>query len=116
MLQREESQETKQARLAIEQAKARLANAKKKDAEKKRKAENHHKYMMGGIVAKYFPECYSFEEHELNRILASAIKSRECTNIIEIVKKENAGNGDKENEKRERVGESQNDVAGVESE
>jgi hypothetical protein len=45
-----------------------------------------------------------------------AIKSRECTNIIEIVKKENAGNGDKENEKRERVGESQNDVAGVESE
>jgi len=27
--------------------------------------------MMGGIVHKYFPECYQFDEQELNRIIAS---------------------------------------------
>ena len=37
---------------------------------RKRKAENRHKYMMGGIVAKYFPKCYAFDEQELNRILS----------------------------------------------
>lgn len=37
---------------ALEQAKQRVANEKKKQNEKKRKTENHHKYIMGGIVAK----------------------------------------------------------------
>ena len=44
--------------------------------------------MMGGIVHKYFPDCYQFDEQELNRIIASGIKSEQCQRIIEIVKKE----------------------------
>ncbi len=36
--------------------------------EKKRKAENHHKYIMGGIIVKYFPDCYRYDEGELNSI------------------------------------------------
>lgn len=54
------------------------------------KEENQHKYMMGGIVHKYFPECYQFDEQELNRIIASGMKSEQCQRIIEIVKKESA--------------------------
>lgn len=45
---------------ALEQAKQRVANEKKKQNEKKRKAENYHKYIMGGIIVKYFPDCLLF--------------------------------------------------------
>lgn len=45
-----------------------MASEKKKQNEKKRKAENHHKYIMGGIIVKYFLDCYRYDEGELNRI------------------------------------------------
>lgn len=35
----------------LEQAKARYEAERKKENEKRRKAQNHHKYLMGGIVA-----------------------------------------------------------------
>lgn len=65
-----------------EQAKARLANERKKQNERRRKAENRHKYMMGGIIVKYFPQCYRFEESELNRILSVALATQECRRVI----------------------------------
>lgn len=77
---------------ALEQAKARVANEKKKQNEKKRKAENHHKYMIGGIVAKYFPKCYRFDEQELNQILSAALATRECKQAVENIEKESGGN------------------------
>ncbi|WP_248405877.1 hypothetical protein [Butyrivibrio fibrisolvens] len=43
----------------LEQAKHRLTTEKKAN-DARRKIENHHKYMMGGVVHKYFPECFSF--------------------------------------------------------
>ena len=86
----EKSAEILRAEEQLAQAKARLAEAKRKEGAKKRKEENQHKYMMGGIVHKYFPECYQFDELELNRIIASGIKSEQCQRIIEIVKKESA--------------------------
>ena len=39
-----------QAQRAVEQAKNRLANEKKKAHAERRKQENAHKYMMGGVV------------------------------------------------------------------
>lgn len=94
MIQNEEkSKEQIKAEKEVEQAKARLLEANKKASQKKRKTENNHKYMMGGIVYRYFPECYEFDEQELNRILASAIRSEQCQRIIELVRKEGAGNG-----------------------
>ena len=55
-----------------------------------------------------FPECYQFDELELNRIIASAIKSEQCQRIIEIVKKESA-------DKRENaVVKAESEVAGDE--
>ena len=86
----------------------RLAEAKRKASQQKRKEENQHKYMMGGIVHKYFPECYQFDEQEMNRIIASGMKSEQCQRIIEIVKKESA-------EKRENaVVKAESEVAGDE--
>ena len=65
-----------------------VANEKKKQNEKKRKAENHHKYIMGGIIVKYFPGCYQYDEDELNRILSVALQTRECQQIIAKIKSE----------------------------
>ena len=76
-----------------EQAKARLANERKKQNERRRKAENRHKYMMGGIVVKYFPQCYHFEESELNRILSVALATRECRQMIEEIEQTAGGAG-----------------------
>lgn len=94
MIQNEgKSKEQIKAEKTLAQAKARLQEANRRAFQKKRESENRHKYMMGGIVHKYFPECYDFDELELNRILAAAIKSKQCQDIIEIVKKDSAGNG-----------------------
>ena len=79
----EKTAEVLKAEKIVEQAKARLAEAKRKASQQKRKEENQHKYMMGGIVHKYFPECYQFDEQELNRIIASGMKS-EHLGIMEL--------------------------------
>ena len=89
----EKSKEVLKAEQALAQAKARLEQAKRKESIKKRESENRHKYMMGGIIHRYFPECYDYDEQELNRILAAAIKSDQCQRIIKLVKEESAGNG-----------------------
>lgn len=78
----EKSAEVLKAEKIVEQAKARLAEAKRKASQQKRKEENQHKYMMGGIVHKYFPECYQFDEQELNRIIASGIKDGSASALL----------------------------------
>ena len=84
----EVSKNLEKALQALEQAKQRVANEKKKQNEKRRKAENHHKYIMGGIIVKCFPECYSFDEGELNRILQVALQAEECQQMIAQIKAE----------------------------
>jgi len=88
------SREMENALKALEQAKARVANEKRKQNEKRRKVENHHKYIMGGIVAKYFPKCYHFDEDELNRILSVALATSECRQVIESIEKASGRNAD----------------------
>ncbi|MDD7077253.1 MAG: hypothetical protein PUI42_03865 [Lachnospiraceae bacterium] len=36
------------------------------------------KNMMGGIIVRYFPDCYQYEENELNEILSAALSTRDC--------------------------------------
>ncbi len=95
MIMYESEQEKSKAILAAEEAVRRanqqLSNAKKKDRENRRKMENHHKYMMGGIIVKYLPECYQFDENELNQILSTAIRTLECQQIIEQIKEQDNG-------------------------
>ena len=72
----------------LEKAKRRVANEKKKQNEKKRKAENHYKYIMGGIIVKYFSDCYRYDEDELNRILSAVLQTKECQQVIAKIKSE----------------------------
>ena len=88
MLTNTEEQKIEKAQKAYEQARAKYENAKKKQNEKQRKRENHYKCMMGGIVKKYFPECMSYEEHELNEILSAALATGECKSVIARITRE----------------------------
>jgi len=71
----------------MEQAKNRMAMEKKKANEERRKFENHHNYMMGGAVHKYFKECFSFGESEINEILEVAFKTTEVQKTISAIKR-----------------------------
>ena len=75
-----------QAQKQMEQAKNRMALEKKKANAQRRKFEDHHKYMMGGAVHKYFPECYCFEESEMNEILKVALATPQCQKVIADIK------------------------------
>ncbi|SCX09277.1 hypothetical protein SAMN02910339_01316 [Lachnospiraceae bacterium YSD2013] len=75
-----------QAQKQMEQAKNRLAMEKKKANEERRKRENHHKYMMGGVIHKYFPECYCFEESEIDEIIRVAFRTGEVQKTISGIK------------------------------
>lgn len=75
-----------QAQKQMEQAKNRLAMEKKKANEERRKRENHHKYMMGGVIHKYFPECYCFEESEIDEIIRVAFSTGEVQKTISGIK------------------------------
>lgn len=86
------------AQKALEQAKNRYALEKKKANEDKRKRENAHKYMMGGVVHKYFPECYCFEESEMNEILKVAIATPQCQRVISDIKARANGQSKNANE------------------
>ena len=79
------------AQKALEQAKNRVALEKKKANEERRKFENHHKYMMGGAVHKYFKDCFSFEESEINEILEVAFKTAEVQKTISAIKRREGG-------------------------
>ncbi len=88
MEQKEKSVRELQAEEQLRQAKARLNKVRNEERKKARKEQDHHKFIMGGIVAKYFPECYEFSEQEMNRILACAFKNRDILNMIGAVVKD----------------------------
>lgn len=86
------SERVNKAKERMEQLKARYNEEVRAANQKHRKVENHHKFIMGGIVAKYFPDCYQFEEPELLNILQAAINSQDFKRAVEEVKR-SAGNG-----------------------
>ena len=80
-----------QAQKQMEQAKNRVALEKKKANDEKIKFENHHKFMMGDAVHKYFKECFSFEESEINEILEVAFKTAEVKKTISDIRRRASG-------------------------
>ena len=72
----------------VKRANAELAKVVREEKEQLRKAQDRHKYMMGGCVVKYFPEAYDFSEQEMNRIIACAFSLRDVKNMITTVLKE----------------------------
>ena len=85
----------------VKRANAELAKVVREEKEQLRKAQDRHKYMMGGCVVKYFPEAYDFSEQEMNRIIACAFSLKDVKNMIATVLKERpdpAVNNDEEEE------------------
>lgn len=87
-MQTENSKAMESALRKVEQAKANLARVKREEKQKLRKEQDHHKFIMGGLIVKYFPECYDFSEQEMNRIIACAFKNRDVLNMISVVEKD----------------------------
>ncbi|MCQ2081770.1 MAG: hypothetical protein MJZ11_08925 [Lachnospiraceae bacterium] len=74
----------------IRAEKQKIAEAKKEAGRIRRDAENHQKYTMGGLVAKYLKEemkldYMDFSEEELTRIIACAMKHRDIKNMVNTV-------------------------------
>lgn len=88
MTEQEKSKKVMQAEEAVRQAKARLAKARREERKSLEKERSHHKYMMGGLIAKYFEECFDFSEKEMNRIIAYAIKHSDTRKMIDAVVRE----------------------------
>ena len=88
MTQEEKSRKIMQAEEKLRQAKAQLAKVKQEERTRLRKEQNHLKFMLGGVVVKYFPEAYQFSEAEMNRIIACAFQSRDVKNMIDRVSTE----------------------------
>ena len=101
----EQEKKTKVDRAAekVKRAKAEYRKAVREEKDKERKAQDRHKYMMGGCVQKYFPEgldVFDFNEFEMNRIIACAFSLKDVKNMINTVIKERS-DPDAENEGEE---------------
>ena len=84
MNQEEKSRkEMEQAGETVRQLQAQLDAARKGEKVAARKHENHHKYMMGGVVHKYFRECYEFSEDDMNEIISCAFSHQSVKNLIQ---------------------------------
>lgn len=94
MTQEEKSKAVLRAEMKVAQAKAKLRETKLEERKKLRKEQDHHKFMMGGIIVKYFPEAYEFSEQEMNRIIACAFKNKDIQNFIAMVVRERSEEGD----------------------
>ena len=97
MKQEEKSLKLQKAEEQVRIAYVRLAEVQREEKQKERDRQNRHKYMMGGTVAKYFPECYTFSQEEMCRIIAGAFKNPGVQNLISMVVK------DRGNEAQESV-------------
>ena len=74
----------------IRAEKQKIAEARKEANQIRRDAENHQKYIMGGLVAKYLKEemkqdYMDFSEEELTRIVACAMKQNDTKNMVNKV-------------------------------
>ena len=87
----------------VKQAQAEYRKAVREQKKQERKAQDRHKYMIGGCVQKYFPDglsVFDFNEQEMNRIIACAFSLKDVKNMINTVMKErpdpDAENGEEE--------------------
>lgn len=85
----ENNQKLDKAKEKLEQTKARYEAEIAKAKAEKRRVETHHKCIMGGLVVKYFAECYQYEEAELDKIIKAAVLSADCKNAVMKIKAEN---------------------------
>lgn len=66
-----------------------LKLAKAKINAAKRKEETHKKCIIGGVMHKYFPEAFVYEQEEWEYIISETVKTPQFQDIIEVVKNAN---------------------------
>ena len=91
MTETEKMTKVERKALKMKQAQAEYREAVREQKKQERKAQDRHKYMMGGCVLKYFPEglsAFDFDEQEMNRIIACAFSLKDVKNMINTVMKE----------------------------
>ena len=91
MTETEKMTKVERKALKMRQAQAEYREAVREQKKQERKAQDRHKYMMGGCVLKYFPEglnAFDFNEQEMNRIIACAFSLKDVKNMINTVMKE----------------------------
>ena len=88
MEQKELTPKEQKALEKVKRANAELAKIRRDQRKQLRKEQDHHKFMMGGVIVKYFPEAYDFSEQEMNRIIACAFSLKDVRNMITMVIKE----------------------------
>ena len=91
MTETEKMTKVERKALKVRQAQAEYREAVREQKKQERKAQDRHKYMMGGCVLKYFPEginAFDFNEQEMNRIIACAFSLKDVKNMINTVLKE----------------------------
>ena len=91
MTETEKMTKVERKALKVRQAQAEYRKAVREEKDKLRVAQDHHKYMMGGCVQKYFPDglsVFDFSEQEMNRIIACAFSLKDVKNMINTVMKE----------------------------
>ncbi len=93
MEQKEKSAQELKALEQVKKAQANLAKVRREEKAKARKEQDHQKYIMGGIIVKYFPEAYEFTEQEMCRIIACAFKNPDIQNMIKVVVKDRKSEG-----------------------
>lgn len=78
--QMEKTTKVDRAAEKVKRAQAEYRKAVREQKDKERKAQDHHKFMMGGCVQKYFPEgfnVFDFNELEMNRIISCAFSLKD---------------------------------------
>lgn len=96
----------------LKRAKADLAKIRRDKKSELRKAQESHKFMMGGCVRKYFPDgydCYEFSELEMNRIIACAFSHDGVKKMIATVIKERSKDDPKNGNTAEPAEDNNND-------
>ena len=105
MTETEKMTKVERKALKVRQEQAEYRKAVREEKDKLRVAQDHHKYMMGGCVQKYFPyglSVFDFNEQEMNRIIACAFSLKDVKNMINTVMKERP-NPEAENDVEEVV-------------
>ena len=92
-----------------EQAKRQIANEKKKINAERRKRETHLKIIAGGIIHKYLPDSFLFEEHEMDEIIKTAFSCVEVQKVISDIKEQASLSITKTEESEAEAHESEND-------
>lgn len=113
MTQEEKTKKVQKAEEKLRLAQIELNKARKEQRDQVRKAQEHHRFMMGGIIVKYFPEAYDFSEQEMCRIIACAFKNQGVKNMIAMVINERAAKTADSDERGEDFDENEEDDNGA---